>query len=53
MVMLIRPSNAQVMPLKTFAHGRAIRLAMDRLRYQRGIIIERTNERMFVEERQR
>lgn len=41
------------MPFKTFAHGGAIRLAMDRLPHERGIIIERTNERMFVKEWQR
>ena len=33
---IIQPSNAQAMPCKTFAHGRAIRFAMDRARDERG-----------------
>src|SRR6266576_2259590 len=41
------------MPLKTFAHGGAIHLAMDRPSDDLGIVIQRPDERMLVEERQR
>jgi putative SOS response-associated peptidase YedK len=41
------------MPRKTFAQGRAICLAMDRPRDDRGIISERPNDRMLVQKRQR
>lgn len=41
------------MPHKTFAHGGAILVAMDRPRNHSGVIIQRTNERMLVQERQR
>ena len=46
-------SNARAMPRKTFAHGGAIRLAMDRSRDERRVISERSNNRMLVQERQR
>ena len=41
------------MPFKTFAHGGAIGLAMDRPCDDGPIIIERPNERMLIEKRQR
>lgn len=47
------------MPYKTFAHGGAgtvrsmVRLAMERPGNERGIISQRPNDRMLVEERQR
>ena len=46
-------SNARVMPRKTFTHGGATVLAMDRPGDQRGIIVERANDRMLVQEWQR
>ena len=41
------------MPFKTFAHGRAICLALDRPRDDRGVFVERPDDRMLVQERQR
>ena len=41
------------MPPKTFAHGGATWLAMDRPRDELGIVVERTDQRMFIEKRQR
>jgi len=41
------------MPCKTFAQGRAIRLAMDRPRDQFGKIVKRANDRMLFEKGQR
>ena len=41
------------MPFKTFAQGGAICLAMDRPRDDSGVIIQRSNERMLIQERQR
>lgn len=41
------------MPGKTFAHGGAICLAMERLGDDRGIIVQRPNDRMLFEKRQR
>ena len=40
------------MPLKTFAHGGAICLAMDRPSDDGGIIVERTDDRVLVQKRQ-
>ena len=41
------------MPVKTFAHGRATCLAMDRPGDDGRIIIQWPNERMLIEKRQR
>jgi hypothetical protein len=41
------------MPRQTFAHGGAILLAMERPGDERRVIVQRPNDRMLVEERQR
>ena len=38
------------MPFQTFAHGRAICLAMERLSDDGGVVIQRPNQRMFFQE---
>ena len=40
------------MPFKTFAHGGAIRLAMDRPGDDLGVVVQRADQRMFVQKRQ-
>ena len=40
------------MPVKTFAHGGATRLAMDRASDDLRVIFERTDDGMLVEKRQ-
>ena len=47
------PCFCPVMPYKTFAHGGAICLAMDRPRDDCGVVVQRPNERMLVQKRQR
>jgi hypothetical protein len=41
------------MPFKTFAHGGAIRLAMDRPGDDLGIVVQRPDERMLIQKWQR
>ena len=41
------------MPGKTFAHGRATALAMDRPRDDLGVIVQRADDRVLVQKRQR
>ena len=41
------------MPPKTYAHGGAIRLALDRPGDDGGVIVQRSNQRMLVQKRQR